>query len=130
MSTAEGKHLSGRRKENTAPEIIFRKALHAAGARFRLHRHLAKGCTPDVMLPGRHVAVFVDGCFWHNCPEHGRKRPWAGPNADLWSDKMRRNNERDEYSTRIAQELGWAVFRVWECEVREECSDVVARVLG
>jgi DNA mismatch endonuclease (patch repair protein) len=111
------------------PEIKLRKALHAAGARFRLHRHLAKGCTPDLVLPGRHVAVFVDGCFWHNCPKHGRKRPWAGPNADLWSGKMRRNHERDERSTGIAQELGWQVFRVWECEVRRECSDVVARVL-
>ena len=130
VSTAGGRHLSGRRKESTAPEMSFRKALHAAGARFRLHRHLAKGCTPDVVLPGRHVAVFVDGCFWHNCPEHGHKGPWAGPNADLWSDKMRRNHERDEYSTRIAQELGWRVFRIWECEVRGECSDVVARVLA
>ena len=130
VSTAEGRHLSGRRKESTAPEISLRKGLHAAGARFRLHRHLAKGCTPDVVLPGRHVAVFVDGCFWHSCPEHGRKRPWTGPNADLWSNKMRRNHERDEYSTRIAQELGWQVFRIWECEVRQECSDVVARVLG
>ena len=112
------------------PEISLRKALHAAGARFRLHRHLAKGCTPDVVLPGRHVAVFVDGCFWHSCPEHGRKKPWTGPNAELWSDKMRQNHERDEYSTRTAQELGWQVFRIWECEVRRECSDVVARVLG
>lgn len=130
VSTTEGKHLSGRRKESTTPEVIFRKALHAAGARFRLHRHLAKGCTPDVVLPGRHVAVFVDGCFWHSCPEHGRKRAWTGPNADLWSDKMRRNRERDEYSTRIAQELGWQVFRIWECEIRGEGSEVVARVLG
>jgi DNA mismatch endonuclease, patch repair protein len=130
VRTAEGRHLSGRRKESTAPEISLRKALHAAGARFRLHRHLAKGCTPDVVLPSRHVAVFVDGCFWHTCPEHGHKGPWTGPNADLWSDKMRRNHERDEYSTRTAQELGWQVFRIWECEVRRDCSDVVARVLG
>ena len=130
MSTAAGRHLSGRRKESTAPEIALRKALHAAGARFRLHRRLAKGCTPDIVLPGRHVAVFVDGCFWHGCPEHGRKTPWTGPNAGPWSEKMRRNHERDKYSTKIAQHLGWQVFRIWECEDREKCSDAVARVLG
>lgn len=130
MSTAAGRHLSGRTKENTAPEVALRSALHAAGARFRLHRQLAKGCTPDIVLPSRHLAVFVDGCFWHGCPEHGRKAPWAGPNAELWAAKMARNRERDEHSTTIAQELGWNVSRVWECEIRADCSDAVAQILG
>lgn len=97
--------------------MALRKALHAAGARFRLHRQLAKGCTPDIVLPGRRVAVFVDGCFWHGCPEHGRKAPWTGPNAALWAEKMRRNAERDRSSTRLAQQQGWIVLRFWECSV-------------
>ena len=81
-----GQHEGGRAprwtaKANTAPEVLLRQAVHAAGGRFRLHRRIAKGCTPDFVLPSRRVAVFVDGCFWHGCPEHGRKTPWTGPNA-------------------------------------------------
>ena len=83
---------------------LLRKALHAAGGRFRLHRQIAKGCTPDIVLPGRRLAVFVDGCFWHGCPTHGRKTPWTGPNAELWEEKMRRNAERDQRSTSLAEE--------------------------
>lgn len=121
VSTSEGRHLSGRPKTNTEPEILLRKALHAEGARFRLQRRIAKGCTPDLVLPGRgRVAVFVDGCYWHSCPVHGRKTPFTGPNADLWEAKMRRNRERDVRSTALAEEFGWTVVRVWECEVRAD----------
>jgi DNA mismatch endonuclease, patch repair protein len=116
-STDAGRHLRGRRKTDTSPEILLRKALHAAGARFRLQRRLAAGCRPDIVLQARRVAVFVDGCWWHSCPLHGRKTPFTGPNAALWEEKMRRNRERDSRSTSIAQGLGWTVVRVWECEV-------------
>jgi DNA mismatch endonuclease (patch repair protein) len=129
VSTKAGAHLAGRRKESTTPEVLLRSAVHAAGGRFRLHRQLAKGCTPDFVLPGRRLAVFVDGCFWHGCPDHGRKTPWTGPNADLWADKMRRNAERDRRSTALAEEQGWRVFRVWECDVRAEPSAVARRLL-
>jgi DNA mismatch endonuclease (patch repair protein) len=91
---------------------------------------IAKGCTPDFVLPGRGVAVFVDGCFWHSCPKHGRKKPWTGPNATLWEEKMRRNAQRDRRSTSLAEEAGWRVVRVWECQVREEVAKVVSQVLG
>lgn len=130
MSTAGGAHLSGRRKIDTKPEIELRKALHAAGGRFRLHRQIAKGCTPDIVLPGRRLAVFVDGCFWHGCPVHGRKAPWTGPNAELWEAKMRRNAERDARADDLAQSHGWEVLRVWECEIREDAGLVAARVLA
>ena len=96
VSTSSGRHLAGRKKKDTAPEVALRKALHAAGARFRLHRQLAKGCTPDIVMPGRRLAIFVDGCFWHGCPRHGRKTPFTGPNAELWEQKMQRNAERDQ----------------------------------
>lgn len=129
VSTVAGRHLAGRRRESTGPEIALRKALHAAGARFRLHRKLAKGCTPDLVLPGQHLAVFVDGCFWHGCPQHGRKTPWTGPNAELWAAKMERNRGRDERSTQLAEELGWIVLRSWECEIRSSPTAVVARIL-
>src|SRR4051794_37476817 len=70
VKTDRSRALSGRRSKDTAPEVALRKALHAAGARFRLHRRIVKGCTPDLVLPGRAVAVFVDGDFWHGCPVH------------------------------------------------------------
>ena len=112
------------------PEVLLRRALHAQGARFRLHPALAKGCTPDLVLPRHRVAVFVDGCYWHSCPEHGRRTPFTGPNAVLWERKMQRNRERDEASTAIAQALGWTVVRVWEHEVRADAVLSAVRVLA
>jgi DNA mismatch endonuclease (patch repair protein) len=128
VSTSSGRHLAGRKKTDTAPEVALRKALHAAGARFRLHRQLAKGCTPDIVLPGRRLAIFVDGCFWHGCPQHGRKTPFAGPNAELWEQKLLRNAERDRRSSALAEELGWRATRIWECAIRD-APDEVAREL-
>ena len=129
-STSRSSHLTGRRKTDTEPELLLRRALHAAGARFRLHRRLARGCTPDIVLPGRRIAVFVDGCYWHSCPKHGRKIPWTGPNAQLWEEKMRRNQERDERSTVLAQEAGWTVIRLWEHEVRADPPAAAQKVLA
>ena len=120
ISTQAGNHLRGRTKTSTEPELLLRRALHARGARFRLHRQLAPGCTPDLVLPGRNIAVFVDGDFWHGCPVHGRKSPFTGPNASLWERKMQRNRERDERSTLLAQEAGWTVIRLWECLIRSD----------
>jgi DNA mismatch endonuclease (patch repair protein) len=129
VSTDAGRHLKGRRKADTEPEMMLRRALHALGARFRLHRRLAVGCTPDLVLPRLRIAVFIDGDYWHGCPEHGRKQPFTGPNAALWEAKMRRNRERDSRSTAIAQEQGWTVVRVWECTLRADARSAAAAVL-
>jgi DNA mismatch endonuclease, patch repair protein len=120
VSTKAGAHLTRRRKVNTEPELLLRRALHAEGARFRLHRPLAPGCTPDIVLPRHKIAVFVDGDYWHSCPVHGRKNAFTGPNADLWAEKMRRNRERDRRSTDLARQAGWIVVRLWECTVRAD----------
>ncbi|HEV2377143.1 MAG TPA: very short patch repair endonuclease [Streptosporangiaceae bacterium] len=129
VSTPAAARLRGRRQRETEPEILLRKALHAAGARFRLHRKLAQGCTPDVVLPGRRLAVWVDGDFWHGCPEHG-KRTFRGPNAALWEAKIARNQARDERATETANGLGWHAVRLWECEIRRDPAGAAARVLG
>jgi DNA mismatch endonuclease (patch repair protein) len=128
-STREGRHLSGRSRVNTSPELLLRRAIHAQGGRYRLHRRLAPRCTPDIVLPGRRLAVFVDGCWWHSCPVHGRKTPFTGPNAALWEAKMARNRERDAHATQTAQELGWSVIRIWECEVESDPAAAARRVL-
>ncbi|WP_081842306.1 very short patch repair endonuclease [Actinomadura welshii] len=120
VSTGAGRHLRRRRKIDTEPELLLRKALHALGGRFRLHRTLAPGCTPDLVLPGRRIAVFVDGDYWHSCPVHGRQKPFTGPNAQLWEQKMHRNRERDRRSTKLAEEFGWTVVRLWECSIRRD----------
>lgn len=117
VSTPASKGLRNRRNTDTEPELALRKSLHALGLRFRLHRRLAPGCTPDVVLPRYHVAVFVDGDFWHGCPQHGR-RMFTGPNADRWIQKLARTRERDERASRTAEQLGWRVVRVWECEIK------------
>jgi DNA mismatch endonuclease, patch repair protein len=109
---------------------MLRRALHARGARFRLHRRLAPGCTPDLVLPGRRIAVFVDGDYWHSCPTHGRTRPFTGPNAVLWREKMARNRERDQHSSKAAQAAGWTVVRVWECAIRADPDATAVAVLA
>jgi DNA mismatch endonuclease (patch repair protein) len=129
VSTAASKGLRGRRSKDTEPELLLRRALHAVGARFRLHRQLAHGCTPDLVLPGRRLAVFVDGDFWHGCPAHGR-RGFRGPNAGLWQAKIARTQERDEHATELAEDAGWVVVRLWECEVRADPGGAARRVLA
>jgi DNA mismatch endonuclease (patch repair protein) len=81
-------------------------------------------------MPSQRLAIFVDGCFWHGCPVHGRRSRFTGPNAALWEEKMLRNAERDRRSTVLAQEDGWNVIRVWECEVRVDPSSVAASLLA
>lgn len=128
LSTQAGAHLRGRSKRDTAPERALRSALHARGFRFRLQRHLAKGCTPDVVLPRYGLALFVDGCFWHGCDRHGRKT-FAGPNADLWRAKLEANQKRDLRSTALAEAAGWRVLRLWECDIMSDVEVVVDRVV-
>jgi len=73
--------------------------------------------------------VFVDGCWWHSCPVHGRKTPFTGPNAELWEAKMARVRQRDAEATATAQRLGWTVLRLWECEIMSDPQEAALRVL-
>lgn len=127
VSTPASKGLRNRRNTDTGPELALRRSLHALGLRFRLHRRLAVGCTPDVVLPRYRVAVFVDGDFWHGCPQHGQ-RTFTGPNAERWVRKLARTRERDERATRTAEQLGWRVVRLWECEVKADPHAAASRV--
>ncbi|MFI2365668.1 very short patch repair endonuclease [Promicromonospora sp. NPDC019610] len=130
VSTKSSPSLSGRKSRNTTPEVELRRALHALGARFRLHRRLGPASAPDLVLPGRRIAVWVDGCYWHSCPDHGRRKAFEGPNAELWAAKMARTRERDTVATRQAEELGWTTVRVWEHEVRADPVRAAKRVLS
>jgi DNA mismatch endonuclease, patch repair protein len=130
IRTDAGRHLRGRQHTNTGPELALRRALHALGARFRLHRTISPGCTPDVVLPRRRIAVFVDGDYWHGCPVHGRQSAFTGPNAALWEQKMRRNRDRDARATALAEAAGWTMVRVWECSVQADPPAAATAVLS
>ncbi|MBM9435973.1 very short patch repair endonuclease [Actinacidiphila bryophytorum] len=127
VATAEGEHLRGRRKRDTKPEVTLRKAVHRLGLRFRLQRKVAPRCTADFVLPRHRVAVFVDGCFWHGCPDHSPEE-FRGPNAALWEEKIETNRERDRRNTTQAAEAGWIVVRIWECEIRRNVEEAAQRV--
>lgn len=110
--------MSGIRGKDTKPEMAVRRALYAAGFRFRLHRRDLSGA-PDVVMPGRKVAVFVHGCFWHH---HAgcryAKMPATRP--EFWKDKLGKNAERDRRNIDQLLSMGWRVLIVWECAIRDK----------
>ena len=108
--------MSGIGGRNTKPEIIVRKALFAAGYRFRLHRKDLPG-RPDVVLPVHRVAVFVHGCFWH---AHSGCRYAKTPASrrEFWEAKLAANVERDRCARDALLSAGWRVLVVWECATR------------
>jgi len=97
------------------PELIVRQYLHAAGLRYRLHTSRLPG-KPDLVFPGRHICVFVHGCFWHGCPKckDGRRIPQS--NQSYWRSKIAANKQRDESCRRELRRAGWRVLVIWECE--------------
>lgn len=109
------------RSRNTLPEIILRRALWAAGFRYRIHAATLAG-RPDIVFPGRKVAVYVDGCQWHGCPEH-----YVHPRSreEFWGNKLRQNVERDRCQTLALESSGWRVVRIWEHEVFEALNRAV-----
>jgi DNA mismatch endonuclease (patch repair protein) len=109
--------VNTRGKDNPR-EKAFRSSLHAAGLRFRIHlRALPSRRTIDVAFPKQKVAIFLDGCFWHGCPDHGT---WPKSNAAFWREKIEGNIARDAEFTNALMERGWLVLRVWEHTPMEE----------
>jgi DNA mismatch endonuclease, patch repair protein len=127
VPTEKGAHLRGRVTRNTKPEVELRRAVHALGFRFRLHRRVVAQCTPDFVLPRWKVFVFVDGCFWHGCPSHSPTH-FKGPNAERWRQKIDTNRSRDRRNDELLTAAGWTVIRVWECEIRRDPAEAARRV--
>jgi len=102
---------------DTTPEMIVRRALTRLGARYRLHRKDLPG-SPDVVMPGRRLALFVHGCFWHghDCPRGGRV---PKQNRDYWTAKVARNRARDAANAAALAAGGWTVETLWECELKD-----------
>ena len=110
------------RGKNTSPEIAVRKALWAAGLRYRLHRKLPG--TPDLAFVGVRVAVFVDGCFWHGCPQH-----YSSPSTrpEFWAAKLRRNVLRDQRVDAELADQRWTALRFWEHDIKQ-VGEIVRRI--
>lgn len=100
--------------KDTKPEMLVRKALHAAGFRYRLHDKSLPG-KPDIVLPSRKTVIFVNGCFWH-----GHETCYREPksNKDFWVPKISRNMQRDSEKSEALRHAGWRVVVVWECELK------------
>ncbi|WP_189237971.1 very short patch repair endonuclease [Planomonospora parontospora] len=114
-ASSEGvrKSMRANKGRDTKPELALRRAVHALGLRYRVSiRPLPKiRRTADLVFTKAKVAVFLDGCFWHGCPEHHTK---AVTNAGYWAEKVTRNRERDAQTDRLLAEADWVVIRVWE----------------
>jgi DNA mismatch endonuclease, patch repair protein len=122
--------MQANRSVGTRPEMRLRSALHALGLRFRNNLRLdlpELRVRPDIVFTRRRVVVFVDGCFWHSCPEHGSV-PQA--NSGYWTAKLERNRERDlRVNGRLKRE-GWLVIRIWEHEDPDEAAKTVAHLIA
>lgn len=122
------RRMQQQRRRDTRPELELRRALHAAGLRYRVERPVLPGMRrrADVVFGPAKVAVFVDGCFWHICPQHATA-PKA--NADWWREKLERNRERDRDTDRQLLEQGWLPVRVWEHEKMDEAAVRIAEIV-
>lgn len=116
--------MSRQRTRDTAAEWALRRLIHARGLRYRVDAVLPglPRRRADILFPRQKVAVFVDGCFWHGCPEH-KTAPKS--NAAWWATKLARNIERDRETDTHLAELGWKVVRIWEHENPECAADRV-----
>ncbi|MGY1842049.1 DNA mismatch endonuclease Vsr [Modestobacter sp. SYSU DS0875] len=116
--------MSRQRRRDTAPEVALRRLLHRRGLRFRVDWPLPgiPRRRADIAFTRRRIAVFVDGCFWHACPEH---RTAPATNAEWWATKLEKNVRRDRDTDEHLTSLGWTVLRYWEHEDPVSAADSV-----
>ena len=120
--------MSRQASRDTLPEMMLRRKLHARGLRYTLHRRPVPYVrrTADIVFSRAQVAVFVDGCFWHGCPEHATA---PKTNAEWWATKLARNVERDRETDALLAAAGWSVIRVWEHELPGEAADRIQAIV-
>ena len=130
LNPGRSANMRANRRKDTKPELALRRALHAQGYRYRKDYRLELAETrvrPDIAFTARRVAVFVDGCFWHCCPEHGSQ---PANNTWYWEPKLARNVERDRAADAALAAAGWSVVRIWEHESLEAAVAAVVTVLA
>ena len=118
--------MQSNKSKGTKPELAVRRALWHAGLRgYRLHWKVPGH--PDIAWPGKKVAVFIHGCFWHRCPTCNLPTPKS--NVEYWVTKFDRNADRDARNEAALVEQGWTVHVVWECELKKKRFDETMREL-
>jgi DNA mismatch endonuclease (patch repair protein) len=121
--------MRANKKWDSRPEVRLRSELHARGLRFRKHSPIrASGIVvrPDITFPVERLAIFVDGCFWHACPDHGTR---PRKNSLYWRTKLDRNVVRDRRVDRALSDNGWSVLRLWEHVPPGEAADQIVKEL-
>lgn len=120
--------MQSNKSRDTKPELALRSAVHRLGLRYRVSAKPLAGLrrTADLVFPRAKVAVFLDGCFWHGCPEH---HTVAAANATFWRDKVEGNRARDRNTDERLAEAGWVSVRVWEHEDASEAAQRVCEVV-
>lgn len=117
--------MVGNVSRDTRPELALRRRVHALGLRYRVHSPLPLAGVrrrADLSFPKERVAVMVDGCLWHGCPDHCRT---PSRQSEYWTNKIHRNRKRDQDTDRRLQEQGWAVLRIWEHESVDDAAEKV-----
>lgn len=129
LNAGRSRNMQANRRADTKPEVALRKALHRRGYRYRKDFRLdleGVRVRPDIVFTARKIAIFIDGCFWHVCPEHGRQ---PTTNEWYWTPKLRRNMERDQIANDALKAAGWHVIRLWEHEPLPSALEAVVAVL-
>jgi DNA mismatch endonuclease (patch repair protein) len=125
-SPAASNRMKANVSKGTGPEISLRRALRKAGlVGYRLNYRKAPG-SPDIVYVKKRIAIFVHGCFWHDCPKCNKRLPKS--NRLFWQRKIRRNKERDKKKEIVLRAEGWAIKTVWECEIERDIDNVVREI--
>lgn len=121
------RRMQRQRRRDTKPELAVRRAVHALGLRYRVDVAPIPGRRrADMVFTRAKVAVYIDGCFWHGCPQHATE-PKA--NREWWREKLGRNRERDADTDRLLTAAGWLPLRIWDHEVPELAAKAIADVV-
>jgi DNA mismatch endonuclease, patch repair protein len=121
--------MQGNRRRDTKPELAVRRAAHALGLRYRVDARPLPDLNrrADLVFTRAKVAVFVDGCYWHGCAEHGTT---PKTNAVYWGRKISRNRSRDAETDELLRAAGWVTVRIWEHEAPREAAMRIARAVS
>lgn len=126
MKESTSRTMSSIKDKNTKPELILRKILWYNGVRgYRLHWKKAPG-KPDIAFPGKKIAIFVNGCFWHRCPNCNPPMPKS--HSDFWKEKFEKNVKRDKIKIKLLEKQNWKTITIWECQINENPSKYIKKI--